>query len=178
MKRINRSGYLIVLIVTGILLMFLCGLGQQMAESGRAKRPMMGQDSFGLSVCTEVPKELVGRIISKQITDITDFSTAKNTGCKYYTNRKKEEYLIIAVVYMNTENQKKGQKELGRSITKSGKIAMEHFIALQENGMINAIYLVMASEKYIRIDRSAKNVATNEQLTDVAAKVAEIALYR
>lgn len=178
MKRINRSGYLILSILTGILLMLLCGLGQRMAEAGRAKRPMMGQDSFGLSVCTEVPKELVDRIISKRITDITDFSTAENTGCKYYTNRKKEEYIIISVVYMNAENQKKGQKVLGRSITTSGKIGMKHFIAMQENGLINAIYLVMASEKYIRIDRSAKNVATNDQLTDLAAKVAEIALYR
>jgi hypothetical protein len=178
MKRINRKGYMIGFLVTVVLLMLLCGPGQRIADAGRAKRPMMGQDSFGLSVCTEVPKELVARIISKRITDITDFSTAKNTGCKYYTNRGKEEYAIIAVVYLNAEKQKKGQKVLGRSITTSGKIGMEHFIALQEDGMINAIYLVMAPEKYIRIDRSAKGVATNDQLTDLAAKVAEIALYR
>ena len=177
MKRINRSEYMIGFLVWA-LLMLLCLPGQLMAEAGRANRPMMGQDSFGLSVCAEVPKELVGRIISKRITDITDFSTAKNTGCKYYTNRKKEEYIIISVVYMSTENQKKGQKVLGRSITTSGKIGMEHFIAMQENGMINAIYLVMAPGKYIRIDRSAMNVATNDQLTDLAAKVAQIALYR
>ena len=148
-----------------------------MAEAGRAKRPMMGQDSFGLSVCTEVPKELVARIIGKQVTDITDFSTAKDTGCKYYTNRKKEEYALVSVVYLNAEKQKKGQKILGRSVTTSGNIGMEHFIALQENGMINAIYLVMAPEKYVRIDRSSKDVATNDKLTDLAAKVADIALY-
>jgi hypothetical protein len=177
MKKINRSGYMIVLI-TGVLLTVLCGPGQRMAEAGRTKRPMMGQDSFGLSVCTEVPKELVARTIGKQVTDTADFSTAKDTGCKYYTNRKKEEYALVSVAFMNTEKQKKGQKVLGRSITTSGKIGMEHFIALQENGMINAIYLVMAPEKYIRIDRSAKDVATNDQLTDLAAKVAEIALYR
>ena len=86
----------------------LCGPGQRMAEAGRAKRPMMGQDSFGLSVCTEVPNELVARIIGKQVTDITDFSTAKDTGCKYYTNRKKEEYALVSVVYLNAEKQKKG----------------------------------------------------------------------
>lgn len=178
MKRINRSGYMIGFLVTGVLLMGLCGPVQRMAEAGRAKRPMMGQDSFGLSVCTEVPKELVARIIGKQVTDITDFSTAKDTGCKYYTNRKKEEYALVSVVYLNAEKQKNGQKTLGRSITTSGKIGMEHFIALQENGMINAIYLVMAPEKYVRIDRSSKDVATNDQLSDLAAKVADIALYR
>jgi hypothetical protein len=178
MKKINRGGYMIGFLVIGVLLTVLCGPGQRMAEAGRTKRPMMGQDSFGLSVCTEVSKELVARIIGKQVTDTADFSTAKDTGCKYYTNRKKEEYALISAVFMNTENQKKGQKVLGRSITTSSKIGMEHFIALQENEMINAIYLVMAPEKYIRIDRSAKDVATNDQLTDLAAKVAEIALYR
>jgi hypothetical protein len=44
--------------------------------------------------------------------------------------------------------------------------------------MINVIYLVMAPEKYVRIDRSSKDVATNDQLTDLAAKVADIALHR
>jgi hypothetical protein len=178
MKRINRSGYMIGFLVTGVLLMGLFWPGERMAEAGQAKRPMMGQNSFGLSVCTEVPKELVARIIGKQVVDITDFSTAKDTGCKYYTNRKKEEYALVSVVYLNAETQKKGQKILGRSVTTSGKIGMEHFIVLQENGMINAIYLVMASGKYVRVDRSSKNVATNDQLTDLAAKVADIALYR
>jgi len=177
MKKINRSGYMIGFLATGIFLTGLCGPGQRMAEAGQSKRPMMGQDSFGLSVCSEVPKELIARIIGKQVTDIIDFSTSKDTGCKYYTNRKNEEYILVSVVYLNAEKQKKGQMILGRSVTTSGKIGMEHFIALQENGMINAIYLVMAPEKYVRIDRSSKDVATNDQLTDLAAKVADIAMY-
>ena len=178
MKTIIESRHLIGLLVAAGFLLGIFAATPRTAEAARTKRPMMGQYSFGLSVCTEMPKELVARTIGKPVTDLADFSRAKDTGCKYYTNRKKEEYALVSVVYMNAENQKKGQKILGRSITTSGKIGMEHFIAMQENGMINAIYLVMAPGKFIRIDRSSKNVATNEQLIELAAKVADLALYK
>lgn len=64
-----------------------------------------------------------------------------------------------------------------RTITTDAKIPMEHFIAMQPDGMINAIYLVMAPEKYSRIDRTDPSV-DNSQLVDLAAKVANIILYK
>jgi hypothetical protein len=176
----NNNGRvrMIVLFMAAGLLLDLSGPAQRAAEAARTKRPMMGQDSFGLSVCTEVPKELVAKTLGKPVPEIFDFSTATDTGCKYYTNRKKQEYALVSVVYLNAENQKKGQKVLGRAITTSGRIGMVHFIAMQKDGTINAIYLVMAPGKYIRIDRSSRNAAGNEQLLELAVKVAELALYK
>lgn len=178
MKRTSGIRKSAASVIAGALVFGICLAASGTADAGRTKRPMMGQFSFGLSVCTEASSDMVSRAIGKPVAETVDFSTSKDTGCKYYTNRKKEEYALISVVYMNAERQKKGQKILGRTITKSGKIGMDHFIALQEDGTINAIYLVMAPEKYIRIDRSSKNVANNDQLTNLASKVAEIALYK
>jgi hypothetical protein len=174
MTRDTISFFLIGAMVAGALL----GAGIHTAKAARTKRPMMGQQSFGLSVCSEAPKEMVARAIAKPVTELVDFSTAKNTGCKYYTNRKKEEYALISVAYMDAAMQKKGQQVLGRTITTNGKIGMDHFIALQKDGTINAIYLVMAPKKFVRIDRSSMKVASNEQMIALAAQVADIILFQ
>jgi len=145
--------------------------------SGKATRPMMGQDSFGLAVCEEVPKTLVSEVIGKPIIETEDFSTQNDTGCNYYTNKTNLEYVLVKVVYMSAENQKKGQETLDRTITTNPKIPMDHFIAMQADGNINAIYLVMAPEKFVRIDRTG-SAATGDQLIALASKVANIILYK
>jgi hypothetical protein len=78
---------------------------------------------------------------------------------------------------MSGENQKKGQETLDRTIITNPKIGMDHFIAMQEDGNINAIYFLMAPEKFVRIDRTA-GVATNEQLLDLASKITDTILYK
>lgn len=142
------------------------------------KRDMMGQYSFGLAVCEEVKKDLVASVIGKPITETEDYSNNSETGCKYYTNKANFENIIINVSFTAAENQKKGQQALGRSITTNPKIPMDHFIAVQEDGTtINGIYLVMAPQKFVRVDRSSLKVADNDQMIDLASKVADIILY-
>ena len=145
-------------------------------DSTKSKRPMTGQDSFGLAVCDEVSKSLVSEAIAKEIVETEDWSSSTDTGCKYYTNKEKLQYVLINVTYLSAENQKKGQELMGRTITTDSAIAIENFIAMQPDGNINAIYLVMAPEKYSRIDRTDPNI-TNEMLIDISQKVANIILY-
>ena len=142
-------------------------------NNSEAKRPMEGQDSFGLAVCDEVPKSVVEGVIGKTIEETEDKSSSTSTGCTYYTNKAKLEHVLIQVSYLSSENQKKGQKALGRTITTNDAIPMEHFITLQENGLINAIYLVMTPNKFVRVDRTA-NAADNDQLVSLAKQVALI----
>jgi len=144
---------------------------------GKETRPMMGQDSFGLAVCEEVPKTLVSESIGKDIVETEDWSGSTDTGCKYYTNKEKQQYMLVNVTYLSAENQKKGQESLGRTITTNSIIPIDHFIAMQPDGNINAIYLVMAPEKYSRVDRTDPSV-TNDQLLNLAEKVANIILYK
>lgn len=147
------------------------------SSAGNATRQMMGQESFGLAVCEEVPETLVSEVIGKTISETEDVSTQTDTGCTYYTNKANLEYVLVKVVYMSGENQKKGQEALGRTITTNPKIGIDHFIAMQKDGNINAIYLLMAPEKFVRIDRTG-GVVTNEQLLDLASQVTDIILYK
>ena len=143
------------------------------------KRPMTGQESFGLAVCREVPRELVAGIIGKTVEATADFSGSKETGCRYYTNKVKGQHLLIQVTYMNAERQKKGHQAMKRSITTDARIPMDHFIAVQKDGKtINAIYLVMAPEKYVRIDRTSRSVANENQMIDLAVKVSNLILFK
>jgi hypothetical protein len=141
--------------------------------STKANKPMEGQDSFGLAVCDEVPKSLVEKTIGKTVEETEDKSSNTSTGCTYYTNKAKLEHILIQVSYLSAENQKKGQQALGRTIVTNGAIPIEHFIAMQENDLINAIYLVMTPNKFVRVDRT-ENAASNDQLIALAKQVALI----
>ena len=55
--------------------MLIYSPGQRIADAGRAKRLMMGQDSFGLSACTE--KDVA---INEQLTNLA----AKVAGIALY----------------------------------------------------------------------------------------------
>jgi hypothetical protein len=138
-----------------------------------SSRPMEGQDSFGLDVCSEVPSSLVSDIIGKAIVETENPSTSSGTGCMYFTNKEKYEHILIQVSYLSVENQKKGQEIMDRSITTDNTIPIENFLAIQEDGQINAIYLVMTSQKYVRIDRTP-NTADNDQLVNLARQVASV----
>ncbi len=138
-------------------------------------RPMDGPDSFALDVCEEVSKEMVENIITKSIVEVESSSTSTDTNCKYFTDTEKYEHVLIQVSYLSVENQKSGQEMMERRITSDESIPMENFLAIQEDGLINAIYLVMSPEKFVRVDRTA-NTADEEQLLELAKQVAEIIL--
>jgi hypothetical protein len=139
----------------------------------KSSRPMMGQESFGIAVCDEVPKSVVEKAIGKTVESTEDKSSNDTTGCTYYTNKAKLEHILIQVSFLSAESQKKGQTVLDRTISTDNTIPMENFIATQENGQINAIYLVMAPNKFVRVDRTA-NTADNDQLITLAKAVALI----
>lgn len=143
----------------------------------QSTRPMDGPDSFALNVCEEVSQEIVENTIGKSIEEVESLSSGTDTNCKYFTNVDKYEHILIQVNYLSAENQKSGQEMTGRTVTSDKSIPMENFLAFQDDGLINAIYLVMTPDKFVRVDRTA-NTANDEQLLDLAKQVAEIILGR
>ncbi len=134
----------------------------------------MGQYSFGLAVCEELPSAWIADIIKKPILSTEDFNTQDNTGCKYITDTSSKDGIMVVVNYLEAENQKKGQQILGRIITTDPNIKMDHFIAKQEDGNINAIYLVLAPKKFVRVDRTSVKVADNDTMLILATRIAEV----
>jgi hypothetical protein len=95
--------------------------------------------------------------------------------CHYYFEGNTSEVasLYLVLDYLNVEDQKKGLEFLDRKLETSADIPMEHFIAIQEDGNINGIYFVLGSDKFIRLDRSSTNAATNEDMKAFATKISQ-----
>lgn len=178
----NKLTSLLLLVVTSLIFSG-CGPTQtsqpttqtptDTTEKTASNRPMDGQESFGLDVCNEVPQSLVTDVIGNTIEETEDKSGSDGLSCTYYVNKADNLYILIKVVYLSPENQRKGQEALGRTISTDPSIPMNHFIALEENGQINSIYLIMTENKYVRIDRT-EHVADDEQMIILARKVAII----
>jgi len=178
MNKIILIVIVVAAIVTGLVVLRGEPIDNKMGTKTEEKttessRPMDGQESFGLSVCEEVPKNIIEEVIKKTVEETEDHSSNTGTGCKYYTNKAQYEHILVQVSYLSAETQKKGQETLDRSIETRETIPMENFVAIQEDGQINAIYLVMTPNKFVRVDRTP-NTADNDQLLELARRVALI----
>ena len=85
----------------------------------------------------------------------------------------------LALEYLSVETQKKGHQMAGRTIKTDPRIAMEHFVVWQPDGLINEIYLVLGPEKFLSINRSSGKALDNEKDLQFAANLAkELKDYR
>ena len=139
----------------------------------KAKRPMMGQDSFGLSVCDEVPKSLVEKIIGKTIEVTEDNSIAASTGCTYFVNKTKDLAVLVQVSFLSVDTQKKGLAERDITIAVNNDIPMENFISRTANGVMDSIFLVMAPNKFTSLD-STSGTTDDAHMIELAKEVTKI----
>lgn len=79
---------------------------------------------------------------------------------------------MIRANALSVENQKKGQTTLGRTVTTNAAISMEHFMVMQENGLINEIILVINPQFFVAVDRSSKQAADETEIVALAAQIA------
>lgn len=145
---------------------------------------MPGEPSRGSSAYYIV-EDICGQFTEKFITGITGKAIVKTRlanldpqhTCTYYTLYDEAKgygpFFSVAVSYLNFENQKKGNEFLDRTIKTDPRIKMEHFIAVQEDGLINGIYLALGPEKFISLSRSSAKVMTEDEMLDFAVKIAD-----
>jgi hypothetical protein len=77
----------------------------------------------------------------------------------------------VVLNYLNVDRQKAAQVTLGRTVTTNTSIPMDHWVATQENGVINAIYFVLGTDKFVRLDRSSTSVLSDTELVALAVKL-------
>lgn len=139
----------------------------------KAKRPMMGQDSFGVSVCDEVPKSLVEKVLGQTVETTEDNSIAASTGCTYFTNKEKDQAVLVQVSYLSVDTQKRGLTDRGMTFAVNNDIPMENFISRTEKGVIDSIFLIMTPNKFASIDYTP-GTTDEAHLIDLAKEVAKI----
>ncbi len=133
-------------------------------------------------VCGQFTKEFMENLSSLKFTRIKSATETNLNNCRYYISEEPKgigNYLFLVLEYLNYENQKVGQQALDRTISIDPRISMEHFIALDEKGQINEIYLKLGENKFIGINRSSTKTMTNEEEIEIASKIAgEIKGYK
>src|SRR3989344_2453240 len=111
--------------------------------------------NVGENICDEFSKEWVSSVTGKTITRVENLDS---NVCQYYVDDNN--FITLRLNNSSAENHKKGQITLGRTITTNSEIQMEHFVVMQENGIINNIVLVLNPNLYLSVDRSSTNAAS------------------
>jgi len=135
------------------------------------QNPFKKEINVGTDVCAEFPKEWVASVLRKEIIKTEAFSMKGTNNCQYFVDDTSSAF--IKAEDLTIANQKKGQQEMGRTIKTDPRIKMENFIAVQADGLINVIYLVLNPNRFVAIDRTSTKVYDNEGEIAFAVKVAE-----
>ncbi|MFA5532454.1 MAG: hypothetical protein WDA13_02570 [Candidatus Shapirobacteria bacterium] len=116
-------------------------------------------------ICGQFTPEFISNTLGKKIIDTKKVESSPSYSCSYYLNDQRD-YIMLTLNYLKSENQKIGQESLGRIIKVEDSIPMDNYVAYQENGVINSIYLILGEEKFISIKISSDSVfSTNELIT-------------
>jgi hypothetical protein len=163
------------ILILGIIIYSLKGKTNPQNQSIKSNNPLNvvqnKTNTIGDDVCAEFTKEFIATIMNKPIVKTERFDTTGTHVCKYYLNDN--DNFIIRLDALNVEDQKTGLKALGRSLTTNPKIKMNHFVAIQENGLINEVVLIINPNLFIAIDRSSTKAASETEIIDYSAKIAE-----
>ncbi len=133
-------------------------------------------------ICGQFTKEFVENMLGGSLLRIEPPKIASIYSCRYYFSDDPPgigTYLWLNLEYLSVETQKKGHQMAGRTIKTDPRIAMEHFVVWQPDGLINEIYLVLGPEKFLSINRSSGKALDNEKDLQFAANLAkELKDYR
>jgi len=130
------------------------------------KEAAVGQD-----ICGEFPKEWVQSVLGKDMIKTEKVEMRGLNVCQYYVDETN--FVTLRLNALSFEDQKKGQQALGRSVTTNKDITLNHFIAVQDDGRINAITLEINTNLFLAVDRSSTKAANETELVSFAIKVAE-----
>jgi len=165
----------VIIIGIGILaivfILFVLNRGGAGNVTQNLQNSLKKEISVGNDICGEFPKEWATSAFEKPIIKTTSLDTTGTHSCQYYTDENN--FIILRLNSLSVENQRKGQIALGRTIITNPKIKMEHFVVIQEEGLINGIYLIINPNLFITVDRNSAKAASQDEILNFAIKAAE-----
>ncbi len=177
------KNYVIIGVITLVLVVSIFVLGNKKG----GQNPTGNQDAATVEVkkpgdifkdmtdlCNVLTKEQVSELSGKQVIKTVPLTSGTLHSCQYYLNDSQA--IVINNDLLNVENQKKGHEFLGRKIITNPKIPMENFFVIQEDGLINEIYLVLGPNNYVSINRTSSKTLTEDEMISFAIKLAEVVI--
>lgn len=146
----------------------------------------VAKGDVGNDVCSFFDADFMYSAMGKPIVRMEYSPLRDHSYCQYFTSYQEDfykmpdgrvspggEWVSLGTDNLNVDRQKKAMEFLGRTITTDSRIKMENFLATQEDGNINSIYLVINPNRFLSVDRSSGAVLTNEEDILLAVKIAE-----
>lgn len=127
---------------------------------------------FNKPICEQITASQVEEILGKKIVDMKSITNSTSNICEYYIDETN--FVTLRLNLLNFDTQKKGQELFKRKITTDSQISMEHFVAIQEDGLINDIVLKINNNMFIAIDRSSNKAANEEEIKKFAINISQI----
>ena len=121
-------------------------------------------------LCVSIPSELVEEYLGKKIIKTETMTASGLESCQYYLDETHA--LVLNHDLTSVESKLKGHEVLGRTVTVNPAINMEHAVVLQDNELINEIYLILGDSGFVSINRPNGALITETEIIDFAAKLA------
>jgi len=143
--------------------------GNKESNNGENKQK---NSSINLSepLCDQIPSSVIEDAIGKKIINTDQTNNSTTSTCNYYVDAT--HFIALRLNNLSYETQKKGQIVLDRKIITNPAIKAEHFIAIQDDGLINDIVLKINDSLFIAIDRSSGTTFSEDDMTSLAVAIA------
>lgn len=169
----------------------LAGAGCGKGQSGQGTAPADGgqttQAATGLAdMCQAFDAEFVYSATGKPIAHLDHGALKLPGNCMYYPEYKEDYYKLpggktapggpwfsLIREELDVEKQKKATEFMDWTMLQDPRIKMDHFLAIQKDGLINQIYLILGPKEYVRVNRSSGKVLSEDEVVELAAKVAQ-----
>ncbi|HJX68122.1 MAG TPA: hypothetical protein VJ258_05295 [Candidatus Limnocylindrales bacterium] len=142
---------------------------------GEPTRPDQAHYYVVEDICGQFTQAFMEGLSGKTFKKVVPITSSTTYACDYYTATAaadgKDAYLLVVLNYLNVARQKAAQVTLGRTITTNTSIPMDHWVAIQDNGVINAIYFVLGTDKFLRLDRSSTSILSDTDMLALAVKL-------
>ncbi|OGK63055.1 hypothetical protein A2334_00245 [Candidatus Roizmanbacteria bacterium RIFOXYB2_FULL_38_10] len=122
-------------------------------------------------LCHSLPMETVALFLGKTIVRTESITDITLQSCQYYLDETHA--LVINHDLTNVASKLKGHETLDRTITTNKEIDMEHAIIIQENGLINEIYLIFNDSEFVSINRPNGKLISEEEIVDFSARLVD-----
>ena len=175
----------LLILCFGLLMVALAGAGCAPAADQASDQATGKKGDVGDNICAQFDADFTYSAIGKPIAYMNASPSGDIAYCQYFTDYKDDFYKVggttqpggpwiaINAVDLSVERQKRAAEVLGWTVQTDERIKMEHFMSVQEDGVINKIDLVINPDRYVSLNRSSAAVITNEELIIWTSLVAE-----
>lgn len=122
-------------------------------------------------ICGQFTKEFMENMLGAKLNRMELPKVSGINSCTYYLSDL--EYVMLNLEYLKIKNQKKGSEAIGYKVEKNPAIAMDNLVVTQEDGAINAIFLILNPEKFISMRPSSKSAIANDQFIGLASRIGD-----